>query len=72
MYPWRERLARMPTDMRRAWGERANELEAAGVKFPDSEQRAFDELCSRSPEALSLAEHIADQLRREAQQSIEV
>ena len=43
-YPWRDKLATMTLEAREWWGHRANELEAAGVPFPESERRAFLEL----------------------------
>lgn len=44
--PWPPRppeLAGWPPEWRRRWGERANELEAGGVPWPQHEQQAFEE-----------------------------
>jgi len=44
IYPWRTHLATMPPEARERWGRRANELESEGVRFPESERRAFEEI----------------------------
>ena len=43
-YPWRSHLATMSLEARERWGRRANELESEGVRFPESERRAFGEI----------------------------
>jgi hypothetical protein len=45
--PWPPRpaeLARWPIPWRERWGCRANELDLAGVPWPDHERQAFDEI----------------------------
>ncbi len=43
---WRrpDELADWPIDLRQRWGDRANELEAEGVPWPEHEIRAFTEI----------------------------
>jgi hypothetical protein len=45
--PWPPRppeLAYWPNELRERWGRLANQLEASGVRFPESERRAFLEV----------------------------
>jgi len=43
-YWWRDKLEHMSIPDRERWGRRANELESDGVRFPENERRAFEEL----------------------------
>jgi hypothetical protein len=45
--PWPPRpaeLARWPLEWRQRWGLLANKLEDQGLKFPECERRAFDQI----------------------------
>lgn len=45
-------LSTWPVQWRLRWGERANQLEAAGVPFPESERRAFREIQAEKAEPI--------------------
>ena len=42
--PWRSVVARWPIDRRQKWGDRANQLQDAGLGWKDAERVAFHEL----------------------------
>ncbi len=42
-------LATWPLWRRELWGQRANDFEAAGVPWPESEKRAFEEISIAQP-----------------------
>jgi hypothetical protein len=42
--PWRSVVARWPIDRRQRWGDRANQLQDAGLDWREAERIAFDEL----------------------------